>query len=75
MEAKMTPKTILDDITKHLESGKKVLISSYAKAWRFDKRHISMFKATDKGLYMQRGKAWDCIATASTILVSIRFEA
>jgi hypothetical protein len=71
----MTPKTILNDIVKHLENGKKVLISTYGKAWKFDKRHVSMFKATEKGLYVQRGKAWDCLATVNTLFVSIKFEA
>ena len=49
------------EIIMHLNNGGIVMIGNHLKAWQLDKRHVSMIKATKTGLYMQRGKNWDCI--------------
>lgn len=48
-------------IQQHLAAGRKVVICTYTKAVKYDKRHISMFKAAKNGAFVQRGKNWDCI--------------
>jgi len=48
-------------ITDHLTTGRTVVVSTYTKATKYDARHVAMFKATRTGLYVRRGKAWDCI--------------
>jgi len=50
----------LAKIVSTLEAGKKVIVSTYTRATRFDKRHVDMFKATRTGLYIQSGKRWEC---------------
>lgn len=48
-------------INSHLEAGHTVMLCTYLKAWKYNKRHLGMFKATRTGAYVQRGKSWDCI--------------
>ena len=48
-------------IVKHLEADGTVYVCTAYKATKFTRKHIAMFKATKKSLYMQRGKFWDCI--------------
>ena len=71
----MTPQTILTDIVAHLQSGKRVYITTRFKIARFDDRHVDNFKATDTALWLKQGKNWSCIATQSEILLPIKFEA
>ena len=49
----------LSKITATLEAGDKIVVSTYTRATRFDKRHIDMFKATKTGLYIQSGNRWE----------------
>lgn len=58
------------EIVAALQAGKTVVISTYTKAWKFDKRHVDFFRATRNGLYMRRGKQWDCIDFASVRIYS-----
>ena len=58
------------EITAALQAGKTIIISTYCKAWQFDQRHTDFFKATKSGLYMRRGKHWDCIDGASVRIYS-----
>jgi len=54
------------EIVSALQAGKTVIVSTYGKAWQFDKPgHADYFKAKRDGLYMRRGKAWDCMTGAS----------
>ena len=49
------------DIRQHLEAGGTVVISTWAKHTKADKRHVDMFRSSRSGAYMQRGKNWDNI--------------
>lgn len=51
----------LQAITDHLSIGGQVLIATYTRATAYSAKHAAMFKATKSGLYVQRGKQWDCI--------------
>lgn len=48
-------------IAAHLAAGGRVMVATYTKATFYDQRHAAMFRATRSGLFVQRGKAWDCI--------------
>jgi hypothetical protein len=57
-----TPTERLAEIQAHLATkGNKVMVCTYTRGTVYDHRHIGMFKATEKNLFVQRGKAWDCI--------------
>ena len=58
------------EIVGALQAGKTVVVSTYTRAWQFDKRHADSFRATKSGLYMRRGKHWDCIDGASVRIYS-----
>lgn len=63
------PSELLPEIQSALRSGLRVQVSTYLRSTVYDSRHAEMFKAKDHSLYVQRGKAWDCIDYCS-----IRFE-
>jgi hypothetical protein len=44
-----------------LAAGGVVQVVGYGKVLEADRRHAAMFKATRTGVYLQRGKAWDCL--------------
>ena len=45
-----------------LLAGGSVVVSTYGKAWQFNKPgHVDCFKVRRDGLYMARGKSWDCM--------------
>ena len=48
-------------IAAHLTSGRRVLVGTCTRATVYSKRHADMFRATSSGLYVRRGKHWDCI--------------
>jgi hypothetical protein len=48
-------------ITAHLESGGRVIVGTYTQATIYSKKHAALFRATNSGLYVRRGKHWDCI--------------
>jgi len=48
-------------IAAHLEAGGKVVIGTYTRATVYSKNHADMFRATRSGLFVRRGKHWDCI--------------
>ena len=56
-------------IQAHLAAGKAVAIGTQTRCWILKAKHAAMIKATKSGLFMQRGKAWDCIDYCA-----IRFE-
>lgn len=41
--------------------GNKIMICTYTRATVYDSRHVGMFRATERSLYVQRGRSWDCI--------------
>lgn len=51
----------LAKIQAHLASGGKVMTVTYTKATIYSKKHVDMFSATDKDLFVQRGKGRDCL--------------
>ena len=58
----MTAREKLEAIQSHLATpGNKVLIATALKATMYGNKHVAMFKATDRNLFVQRGKHWDCI--------------
>lgn len=48
-------------IQKHLAAGRTVVISTALRGSKLSAKHAAMVKATRSGLYLQRGKNWDCI--------------
>ena len=55
-------KKIFYSIINHLNNNGDVLICTYTKATKYQKKHIAMFKLGKSGsVYVQRGKNWDCI--------------
>ena len=49
-------------IVYSLSNGRTVIVqASNYKSWRYDHRHVAMFKAARSGVYMRHGKRWDCI--------------
>lgn len=44
-----------------LAAGGIVTIGTMTRYTHYDKRHIDMFKCNRFGVYVQRGKSWDCI--------------
>jgi len=48
-------------INMHLAAGRMVQIATYTKAWRYTAKNAPTLKATRTGLYIARGKSWDCI--------------
>ncbi len=48
-------------ITAHLRSGGRVVLATHSRATVYSRRHIDMFRPTRTGLYVRRGKHWDCI--------------
>lgn len=51
----------LEQIIRHLMSGGKVMVLTAYKGTVYTAKHLSMFKATNSGLFVQRGKNWDCL--------------
>lgn len=56
-----------------LNSGGIVTIATYTRAAHYDRRHANMFKVTRTGVFVQRGKSWDCFADG-TVMCGIRFS-
>lgn len=54
-------RVLYDRIVSHLENDGGVQISTYTKSTLYEKKHIKMFKVTQNGAWVQRGKKWDCI--------------
>ena len=55
-------KKMFNAIKNHLESEGTVLICTYTKATKLNKKHIGMIKIGKSGsVYMQSGKNWNCI--------------
>lgn len=53
-------------IRENLEAGRMVQIATNTRATRFKRQHLDMFKVgRDGNLYVQRGKAWDCLLVGS----------
>lgn len=51
----------LEWITKMVNSGASVVIGNQYKATKFSKAaHLEALKATEKSLYIRRGRHWDC---------------
>lgn len=48
-------------IRSNIEAGRTVQVANYLHAYRLTSKHVEMVKATKSGLYLQRGKRWDCI--------------
>lgn len=49
-------------ICETLQSGGIVQVCTHLKAWQFSKpEHVKFFMLSGNGLFMRRGKSWDCI--------------
>jgi hypothetical protein len=48
-------------IRAHLASGGKVVVGTYTRATVYSGKHDDLFRATRSGLYVRRGRGWDCI--------------
>jgi polygalacturonase len=49
-------------IQEHLSvPGNKVMVATHLKATVYSAAHVSMFRANADGLFVQRGRYWDCI--------------
>jgi hypothetical protein len=51
-----------------LQAGKRVTIGTYTKATTYDRRHVSMFRADQRGAWVQHGKRWDDFGGAAVII-------
>lgn len=52
----------LAKIQAHLATeGNKIQVCTYTRATLYDHRHANLFKITSTGLFVARGKSWDCI--------------
>ena len=60
---------LVRNIQDALGANGHVMVVTYTKATRYDRRHAAMFKATPTGAYVQRGKRWDCIDYAGISIV------
>jgi hypothetical protein len=53
-------KEIIGKIIEHLTADGVVIISTYCKAWQYDKRHVDFFKVGSDGHPLVRqGKHWN----------------
>jgi len=68
-DTKPTAAERLAEIQAALKDGRRVQVSTHLKSTVYDERHIAMFRTMKNSLYVQRGRAWDCIDYCS-----IRFE-
>jgi hypothetical protein len=48
-------------IAAHLTSGGRVLVGTYTRAIVYSGKHVDLFRATSSGLYVRKGKHWECI--------------
>lgn len=48
-------------IQQALQDGCTIMVSTHLKATQYTAKHADMFKATRTGLFVKRGKHWDCI--------------
>lgn len=51
----------LAQIQAHLLNNGQVMVVTYTKATIYKKKHVGMFSATEKDLFVQRGKGRDCL--------------
>jgi hypothetical protein len=51
----------LSAIQEAFSAGKSVYVCTQTKATRYTAKHAEMFRATKSGLFVQRGKGWDCL--------------
>ena len=56
-----TARHLVHQIQSTLASNGMVMIATPLHAWKYDKRHAALFKATKNGAYVQQGKHWNCI--------------
>lgn len=56
-----TAKEKLAKIQGHLASGGQVMIVTYARGTIYKKKHLAMFSATEKDLFVARGTHKDCL--------------
>ncbi len=48
-------------IQTHLDAGGQVMVCTYTHATLYKKKHRDMFTATEKDLFVARGKQKDCL--------------
>ena len=72
--AEMTPyrfqirykhKKIYNWIMARFDEGKTVYVSTYVRCTKYKPKHRDMFQLADTGVFVQRGKSWECISLCS----------
>lgn len=58
-------KELFERIIKHLDDDGVVQVSTYTKSTLYRRKHSTMFTSDSKGVYVKRGKNWDCISYCS----------
>lgn len=48
-------------IVENLDAGNSVSVTTYTRSVNYKPKHRDMFKIAGRNVYVQRGKAWDCI--------------
>lgn len=48
-------------IIANLEAGNSVSLTTYTRSVNYKAKHVGMFKIVGRDVFVQRGKAWDCI--------------
>ena len=70
----MNCKETAEKLNHHLATGNTIVVSTYTKAWQYGPRNTGAFEATDKDLFVKRGRGRVCIGTAGAgMLVGVRF--
>jgi len=51
-----------------LQSGKRVTIGTYTRATIYDGRHVGMFRADERGAWVQHGRRWEDFSGAAVVV-------
>ena len=57
-------------IQARLAEGRTVYLHTHTRVTAYKAKHAAMFKATRSGLYVARGKGWDCILSTVGLTAS-----
>ena len=56
----------------HLADNGVVQVTTYARSWLYDKRHIGWFTEANGQLFVRDGKRTNCLGSVSRPMVAIR---
>lgn len=56
-----TAERLVSWILEHLKAGRTVCVTTCGRQVRYRQKHMDMFRATEEGALVQRGKTWERI--------------